>query len=648
MRVSTFTRVLAISLTTASVALALTLFWASDALNRLNQQTASYTDLKNIIVIELAHDVQTYLSAGQAESLNHASEIISQIKSSNLNMLEPAQQQNLVSQLDQLEHGINTKYRALGKLAGNNNALFENAIRQMSGAVNSLIKYAQQGAAINEINAHKYIGLANDFYFELITLNQRSNRFVVDLTQESQQSLARSLAALQALALDIDALPEIGLYAEIDQDELSLDTQEPEELVIEIKSELISWVNRYDKDISTTTAQAKNVQAGISELRGQISGLSKTILAAEQQLYQHRKETLNVVFLVFSSAISAIALLALFVYFIQRRQVLNPLLKLLNAFKSLIETQALQPIVALDPNTEVGEIANYFNILINAQQSENESKQQLLMVINAFMQDMTEHLDNIKSHSSQTAQQVEQNQKLLIDIKELGQHVNEINGQVADNATSTFAAMDQSKSHALSMLEASSTTQQRVQHGMDSLSDLLHGVTDVHKIVESIQVIADQTNLLALNAAIEAARAGEFGRGFSVVADEVRKLAQQTHYSLDDIKLRLDSLSRHSSLVSGQISQLADGVKIQTSNASKLKINAEQVAENAQYTNTAANDARALANQQTALLENFSGTMGRMKDQVQATDLLIAHIDDNLQQQIAKVTKNLKWDSVNI
>ena len=167
-------------------------------------------------------------------------------------------------------------------------------------------------------------------------------------------------------------------------------------------------------------------------------------------------------------------------------------------------------------------------------------------------------------------------------------------------------------------------------------------------MLDVIRGIADQTNLLALNAAIEAARAGEFGRGFSVVADEVRKLAQQTHYSLDDIKLRLDSLSRHSGLVSVQISQLADGVQAQTTNASELKVNAERVAENAQYTNTAANDARALANQQTALLENFSGTMERMKDQVQATDLLIAHIDDNLQQQIAKVTKNLKWDSASI
>ena len=53
MRVSSFTRLLAVLLTLASILLAATLFWASQTLLGLEQQNNAYNKLKNTIIIDL-------------------------------------------------------------------------------------------------------------------------------------------------------------------------------------------------------------------------------------------------------------------------------------------------------------------------------------------------------------------------------------------------------------------------------------------------------------------------------------------------------------------------------------------------------------------------------------------------------------------
>lgn len=344
---------------------------------------------------------------------------------------------------------------------------------------------------------------------------------------------------------------------------------------------------------------------------------------------------------VFCIAIGMLVVLAVGVYFVQRNQVLTPLRQLRDGFAFLIESNELKNIVSKNPKTEVGEIATYFNQLIERQRLEAEERAQMLKVINDFMQEMSEHLQTISEQTDAGHHQVEQNQQLLADIQHIGEQVSDINGKVADNAKHTFTAMEQSLGFAQNMLSDSSNTQQRVDQGLHSLQELLSGVQDVGQVIEMIRNIAEQTNLLALNAAIESARAGEHGRGFAVVADEVRKLARQTQGSLSDINNQLNLLSENSSMVSTQISALADDAQLQTNNAQDLKRNSEGVADNAQDANKVAFEAMELAKQQNALLDNFSQSMQSMKGQVSESSLLVADIHQRLQQQMHTIRSSL-------
>ncbi|PAJ73428.1 chemotaxis protein [Pseudoalteromonas sp. NBT06-2] len=641
MRVSSFTRLLAILLSSASLILAITLFWASNIFITLEKQEDDYNQLKNNILVSFSANIEDYLSTGDSLALNKSGQLIVDLQKNQIKVLPSDIQDQLNIKLDLLMQGINGKYRALGKLSGNENALLDNAIRQMSGSAISLIHYAQKAKDDQEWITSQYTVKGSDYLNQVLLLSQFTYSLSTNYTQEKENQINKYLFQLNQLAQEISQIPNLGLFEQIDEDEFLLTDDEPEDLAEEIKSDLISWPKRYPKELNNTISQSKERLVGVAQLRKEISDLIAIVLDAEMELGELQDGIKKNILIVFCISIGCLFILAGVVYCAQLKQVLKPLTSLRDAFKDLIESNDLRAIDNLVKHTEVGEIANYFNLLIQRQREQDNAKAKMLNVINEFMQEMSHNLENITGHSNQTTTRVDENEFLLNDIKKIGEQVSSVNVQVEGNAQSTFIAMDKSLDYSQSMLNASSLTQQRVEQGLTSLNELLKGVADVYKVVDVIQTIAEQTNLLALNAAIESARAGAHGRGFAVVADEVRKLAQQTQCSLSDIKAQLDLLTKSSDQVSVQITALSDDSQLQTNNAEQLKVNSEQVAKNAQDASQVAMQAREFAQAQHSLLENFSHSMAQMKQQVGESDKLVGHIYESLQEQMQSVRTSL-------
>ncbi len=645
MRVSFFTRLLAILLTLASILLATTLLWASHTLLKLQQQDSAYSQLKNSIMVELADHLESYLVQGNNQYLIKSSTLIEQLEAQQLTALPPELEARLSSQLISLNTDINGKYRALGKLSGNETALLDNALRQMAGSASSLINYVQK-ASRQTSNALNYYKLASDYYSEVVNLSLSTYQLINDYQPEVEKSLQQSIKNLNLLAVKIEQLPNLGVMTEVDEFSLFVD-EEPEDLAAEIKAELVSWPKRYLRDLSSTLSQSKQRDSGTNELREQISLLSKTVIEAEQILKAQQDTVKRKVFWVFGIAIGGLVILAFSVYWVQRKQVLQPLRQLRDGFAFLIESNELKNITVNNPKTEVGEIAEYFNQLIERQRLEGQERANMLNVVSQFMQQMSEYLHTIGQKSNASYQQVNHNEEQLFNIQQLGEQVNHINAQAAENAQSTYEAMQQSVGFAKSMLNASADTQQRIEQGMHSVQELLSGVQGVSNIITVIRTIAEQTNLLALNAAIESARAGEQGRGFSVVADEVRQLAMQTQGSLKEINDQLALLSENSQVVYKQINALTEDAQLQTANAQELKANSEGVANNAQQANKVAINAMELAKQQSDFLQGFTLSMHDMKSQVSESSELVTDIRSQLELQMISIKEGLGLDNSN-
>lgn len=176
--------------------------------------------------------------------------------------------------------------------------------------------------------------------------------------------------------------------------------------------------------------------------------------------------------------------------------------------------------------------------------------------INTMLEGMRSNLSENEQLLVRQQQDVETNNALIENVKQVCSRLNEISNETLNNAQLIHNGteeqenvvndlqniMDQLVKGLNESADATMVGSTLIDETVDSMKQgkaemeqlelSIRKISDtsaeIEKIIGEINSIAQQTNMLSLNASIEAARAGEMGKGFAVVATEVGELAARS------------------------------------------------------------------------------------------------------------------------
>jgi methyl-accepting chemotaxis protein len=561
MRLKLLTNFNTLLLVTVCIALGATLWWSQRALERPYQLMEQYLSLSRQFQDQVARNIQDYLGSGDA--LRHATAVQATADlQEQLKQLPDALAASLRPSLDNLQRFTGNELLAAGKLAGDPQALLQQAERELGASLDQLASYAKDSG--NDA-AGRYTPVLFKAALHLSRLSLARDKLVSSGRSELADEVQRELQLIIAQAQALDELPLLGVTRsnESSADDfaalMGLESQgasTAEDSGIGLKRELGSLLNRYPAELQRTREQIQRRSELAASTHQHIDAVQHAIAALEPGVRGQHATIQGEVRIIQGLMIGLILLIALLIDTLQRR-LARVLTSLAPALSRWAEGDFAQPIALGRSNREMHDIQESLNrlrhYLVELVGTLRTHAEQVAGSSHALAGMSSALHDGAERQAGDTAQ-------IRDALGELEATILQVAGdasQAADASRDAGRAVEQGQAVIGQSLAGLRALVDEVQGNAQMIEQLAEESATIGGVLTVIRSIAEQTNLLALNAAIEAARAGEMGRGFAVVAEEVRSLAQRTTGATGEIQTligRLQQAARES--VQGMRDQL--------------------------------------------------------------------------------------------
>ncbi|AEF56409.1 methyl-accepting chemotaxis sensory transducer [Marinomonas posidonica IVIA-Po-181] len=628
------------------------LLWSLMQFRGAFKQSDSYAQVWEYSAIDLKQQIESYLSSGEASTLQSAQEFIRSKIYPTLETLPDDIKNPIQQPLAEIQQSLESDVRAAGKLSGSPFALIENNERQTLLSLHALADKVSLYLDSNSLtDAAPYLANQAYLYADLAHVSAAKNEYLAKTTEENLERLKEALTRFQAQIKTFSELPILSLEDEQDtdaEDDLSAlmgwDTNEDDDIVDpleEAKSELHTWSHRYLKDVSSSLTGIQQATAAQTKIRRLIGQLEATLKAGTANIQQSAEDTQQQTLMAFSLFVLLMVITTIAVHIFQNKVVVKSAKDLYNAVKELVEHQNVQTLKVGKTKNELSDVAHYLNRYLEQVSVQRQQRDTELNNISESLNEMLTAFGQVHKLGVDSKQKLDNTLDLSSQVEVLANKAEGRAQEVANYATDTNTAMTHSVDQAAALAQANQTTVERLESSRSALNNLDKSVSSASSIVGGIKDISEQTNLLALNAAIEAARAGEHGRGFAVVASEVRTLSSRTQQSLEEITDIFASLNSATGKLKKNIELIEHASQEQITLTQALGQSAQDVLEKSQQSTHLAKKASGYAAEQKTGMNRLNEAVVQIREQANESEAFMSRVTDNIKQKIQDITTTL-------
>ncbi|MFT5815240.1 MAG: hypothetical protein ACI9VT_003012, partial [Psychroserpens sp.] len=290
-RVSSFSKISVIAISLFAAIFLTTMYHVGNSLTSSRAQLVGYQALKSATTVNFYRTIAKYLQSGDAGLLTTAQQELAQINEQSNQLNLPALTANIEQNTAQISQNITTKYRALGKLSGDPLALIRNAEQNMLSLTYAIAQYAQQSQALTPQQRINYLAntqLISKSLNELI--HSREKYFLANVNVNDDNYIQVITVELKSLVKKLANMPDLAIYAEIDEDDFFADEENRDNLASDAINELSSLTNRYLVEFNNTLTLKLNSQKGIQQLVADVAELEEIILTGETAIIKKQAQ----------------------------------------------------------------------------------------------------------------------------------------------------------------------------------------------------------------------------------------------------------------------------------------------------------------------------------------------------------------------